>query len=60
MKIQKTSRPSKTIRKIEKVEIYFVPDKDLLGHREEEVLEILFQMLMMSGPSNAQLKINKK
>lgn len=60
MKKQKPTRPSKTIRKIEKVEIYFVPDEDLLGHREEEVLEILFQMLMMSGPSNAQLKIDKE
>ena len=34
MKKQKTSRSSKAIRKIEKVEIYFVPDEDLRGHCE--------------------------
>jgi len=49
-------RKSKTLREIKEIKVYYVPDDDLTCRRQEEIVEILYQMMLPvyleSKPSN--------
>ncbi len=39
-------RKSKTLRRIKEIEVHYIPDEDLTGRRVEEIIEILYQMML--------------